>query len=289
MSSRATAWAWQQDVPAVPKLVLLSLADHADRDANSCFPSRKTIAAECGVTASTVTRALATLEESGLIRRAERFRDNGSQTSNTYDLLVTPCAERAGGGAHSAQGGCAERSPHNLSVEPNTPSSPPEGDPVQSVFEHWQRVMRHPGAVLDDSRRRVIEKALRIATVEECLRAISGCSRSDFHMARGRYKGQRRQDHLSLILRNREKIEQFMEGVAQTAGRLGADGFTSSAQADKISEHKRNVLRAFDLAGSAEAQRSGDESERWLDQHGIRVVRVDGERPTFSGPGGSGS
>jgi hypothetical protein len=144
--------------------------------------------------------------------------------------------------------------------------------------------MGHEGAVLDDARRRVIVRALRIATVKECCRAITGCSRSEFHMAKGKHAGQRRQDHLSLILRNRENIERFMEGVPERAGVAGADGFTSSALDAKIREHKRTVLQAFDLAGSAEAQRKGDESEQWLAQHGIRVVRSPGERPAFASP-----
>lgn len=283
MSSRATSWAWGQDVPAIPKLVLLSLADHADREANSCFPSRKTIAAECGIGASTVTKAIHLLEEKGLLERVERHRENGSRTSNEYSLKVgTPCSDVAGPPAPTEQAPCSERAPHNQLSEPITPSSPP--DEVEIVFEHWRRVMAHPQAILDDSRRRVIEKALKIATADECKRAISGCSRSDFHMARGKYKGQRRQEHLSLILRNRENVERFMEGVPETADSSSADGFTSSARDAKIKEHKRNVLRAFDLAGSAEARESGDESERWLAQHGIRVVRESGERPTFSSP-----
>lgn len=69
------------------RLVLQCLVLHGNRD-GECFPSIKTIAAECGYGVSTVKRALDELLEAGYIQKEARFdeRKNGGQTSNLYTL-----------------------------------------------------------------------------------------------------------------------------------------------------------------------------------------------------------
>ena len=68
-------------------LVLQCLVYHANQE-GTCFPSIKTIAAECGYGLSTVKRALNDLCEAGYIEKTIRFdeRKNGGQTSNLYTL-----------------------------------------------------------------------------------------------------------------------------------------------------------------------------------------------------------
>lgn len=81
--------AFQSDLKPRARLVLNCLVLHCNKD-GECFPSIKTIAAECGYGASTVKRALSDLLESGYIEKQARFdeRKNGGQTSNFYTLLV---------------------------------------------------------------------------------------------------------------------------------------------------------------------------------------------------------
>ena len=69
------------------RLVLQCLVLHCNQ-AGECFPSIKTIAAECGYGVSTVKRALGELLEAGYIQKEARFdeRKNGGQTSNLYTL-----------------------------------------------------------------------------------------------------------------------------------------------------------------------------------------------------------
>ena len=52
-----------------------------------CWPGIRTIAADLGLSRSTVKRALADLEKHGYIEKERRYRDNGSSTSNLYKLL----------------------------------------------------------------------------------------------------------------------------------------------------------------------------------------------------------
>ena len=51
-----------------------------------CYPARKTIAAECNISASTVDRALAELASTGLIKKVNRKNVIGGKTSNMYYL-----------------------------------------------------------------------------------------------------------------------------------------------------------------------------------------------------------
>jgi predicted transcriptional regulator len=52
----------------------------------SCSPSKATIAKECNISISTVTRALATLVREGFIEKSERFRNDNGRSSNLYTL-----------------------------------------------------------------------------------------------------------------------------------------------------------------------------------------------------------
>ena len=66
--------------------VYMYLKDHADSE-RRCWPGIRTIAAELGLSRSTVKRALDDLSKAGLIAREPRWRENGSLSSNLYWLL----------------------------------------------------------------------------------------------------------------------------------------------------------------------------------------------------------
>lgn len=51
-----------------------------------CWPGIKTIAADLGLSRSTVKRAIADLERHGYMEKEHRYRDNGSFTSNLYRI-----------------------------------------------------------------------------------------------------------------------------------------------------------------------------------------------------------
>lgn len=263
------------------RLVLLVLADCAHEDGTGAWPSVQTVADKARLSKRQVQRCLKDLQASEAI-----VKDGTSQAGTTCwtvvmrgDNLSPRQDDTVTSGAESDVVNVTQTV---IEEEPSKePPSPSPEDPILVIFEHWCKVMDHPRAQLDFKRRRVIQGALKIATLDECLRAINGCATSDFHMARGEYKGRSRYDTLSLILRNRENIERFVEMAPQTADPRAVDGGTSSALAVRIREAKRTILAAYDLAGSDEAVRKGDESERWLAQHGIRVVRRAGERPAF--------
>lgn len=84
---------------------------------------------------------------------------------------------------------------------------------VRRVFEHWVRTMSRPITVkLTPERRQKIQQRLRDGyTASDMIKAIDGCAGSDFHMARGEYRGGKKYDDLTLILRNGSKLEWFRD------------------------------------------------------------------------------
>ena len=89
-------------------------------------------------------------------------------------------------------------------------------DVVRRLFQFWLGVMgKDPKrTILSPTRQRKIEGRLKdgYADPEGMIKeAILGCAGSDFHMARGRYHGQKRYNDIELICRSPEKLEAFAE------------------------------------------------------------------------------
>ena len=83
MSIKVMAWAWEQEIKPITKIVLLALADHADDD-GICWPGIKSIAAKCGLHRVSIQRHIAELIDSGMLKKEFRTAENGRQTSNLY-------------------------------------------------------------------------------------------------------------------------------------------------------------------------------------------------------------
>jgi len=87
VSIQAVAWALEQDLPARPKLVLVSIANHADHTNGYCWLKAETIAAEAACTVRSVYRFVGGLRRNGYLRRAPRKGADGKQRANDYWLL----------------------------------------------------------------------------------------------------------------------------------------------------------------------------------------------------------
>ena len=104
MSSILVGLALQiEDLTAHEKLILISLADNANREGN-CFPNITTIAKNACCSRSTAKRSVKHLAEMGWLVVIENFRD-GRQTSNTYQLNL---AKLGGGVTVNPRGGHSE-------------------------------------------------------------------------------------------------------------------------------------------------------------------------------------
>ena len=81
MNGHPTTWAYDQEVRGFSLLVLLALTDYAGMKNKPPFPSYETLAAKCGISRSTVIRALSKLEKAKLVTKEKRFNK-----SNIYHL-----------------------------------------------------------------------------------------------------------------------------------------------------------------------------------------------------------
>lgn len=85
MSFHVLPWAWAQDLPMGGKLLLVKLADQANDD-GECWPSKRKLIEDTGLSSTTVKRWLRQLAEDGLISRSDRRDASGRSRSNLYTL-----------------------------------------------------------------------------------------------------------------------------------------------------------------------------------------------------------
>ena len=76
---------YHSDLSHRARAVYMYLEDHVDSEGR-CRSGIRTIAAELGLSRSTVKRALTNLEQHGYLQKIPRYRDNGSSTSNLYAI-----------------------------------------------------------------------------------------------------------------------------------------------------------------------------------------------------------
>lgn len=166
-----------------------------------------------------------------------------------------------------------------------------EPDDALAVWAVYVATMKPRGVtdqVLPAQERKLINEALKVATVQECSTAIRGCFASDFHMQRGRYanaKG-RRYNRLSDILRGkqgkrttRESIDLFIEYTAKSGGQSSG----TSVDAAKLRQAKQAVRDHAEFPGDENVADRGRRAEAWLIQQGFTVSR-EGEQITFVPP-----
>jgi hypothetical protein len=65
-----------------------TLQRYADKDSGQCHPSRKTLAEKCGLSLSSLDRALIELIELGAVKKKQRVSSNGDWTSNIYTVIT---------------------------------------------------------------------------------------------------------------------------------------------------------------------------------------------------------
>jgi DNA-binding FadR family transcriptional regulator len=64
--------AWNKDLRAAQKIVLMALADAAAQSTGECYPSVRVLSAKCGLSASAVRTQIKALETAGLVEVVSR-------------------------------------------------------------------------------------------------------------------------------------------------------------------------------------------------------------------------
>lgn len=155
------------------------------------------------------------------------------------------------------------------------------------VWATYARVMK-VRRVMDAGDVLTINAALKVASVEECQRAIAGCAASDWHMGRDPQTGGKSYKQLTQILKGkrggrttREQIDLFIE-IADKKG-AGSEGIDAVDQV-KLSRHKSAVMTAWEFPADDRAAAAGDEARLWLDKHGVEVVMDSTPGPNLGKP-----
>lgn len=87
MSIQAVGWALDQDLPARPKLVLVSIANHANHADGYCFLRVDTIAQEASCSPRAVHNFISALIRNGFVRKQQQRAADGRQRCNDYWIL----------------------------------------------------------------------------------------------------------------------------------------------------------------------------------------------------------
>lgn len=90
MSITLMSRVWETALPSTQKMVLLALADNANDQGRSCFPSVKLLSEKCTITPRAIQKNIATLEEASLITRKVRIN-----VTSEYILNVKLISELA--------------------------------------------------------------------------------------------------------------------------------------------------------------------------------------------------
>jgi len=92
----------------------------------------------------------------------------------------------------------------------------PQKDLVRDVFDHWRNVMGKGSAKLTNDRRNKIMSRIREGyTKDDLIKAIDGCSRSDWNMGRDPKSNGKFYNELELIFRNGTNVEKFIANLDQ--------------------------------------------------------------------------
>lgn len=99
---------------------------------------------------------------------------------------------------------------------PERRKEPRASQDVQDVFAHWQRVMHHPQAKLDEKRAKAIGRRLADGyTVAELRQAVDGCRNSPHHMGQNDQRAV--YDDVELICRDGAHVDKFIKLAAPVA------------------------------------------------------------------------
>jgi hypothetical protein len=139
MTLAATAWALdQENISTTEKIVLVVLAEYTNPDSNEVWPSHKTIQRRTSIKCkSTLTKALKSLEEMGLIRKTRRTDSRGRDTSNLYELMV--------GGVYSVDPrGSNDYTQGGLTTRPSYRTDKKEQTIEQEYVRFWEFFNSYP-------------------------------------------------------------------------------------------------------------------------------------------------
>jgi DNA-binding transcriptional ArsR family regulator len=197
VSLEATNIVWASKLTGSRKLLLLRLADYADKDGGSVYPSVQSLAAACGLSERAVQYTRRALEEEGLLvvvanakggrGKAREYRIDLERVQSITSVKGADIARK--GASHSTKG-CnttqervqpgAPHPPEEPPEEPVTPIAPPPVrlDELAEAVAEWNAMAADCGLakvqILSDTRKAALRRRLTEAGGIEGWRYVMG-------------------------------------------------------------------------------------------------------------------
>jgi len=118
------------------RVVFTEICVYAD-ERGQCFPKRKLLADNIQMSMDSVDRFIVELETAGLLTKTKRNREDGSLTSNLYQIMVLPLGSRTHAPTPSRTHATAELNP--LRTKPTVTETSSEYKIVSSLEEEEKR------------------------------------------------------------------------------------------------------------------------------------------------------
>lgn len=203
------------------QVIFLWLCDHSD-DTMQSFPSRKTLAAECGVSIRTFDRGMQELVNKGFIVKSARY--NGTeQTTNLYEVVIFAQSSdnSAGGGVKSALGGdknSTQNSTHltqpiELNTITNVIVSAKANEPTVSDFFYLlvTRLGFSEQVRFTAKRHDLLKRRLKTFKPSEIVKAADAIATDPY--LQGDNPSGRRYGDIDYLLRSDEQVDKFLQTV----------------------------------------------------------------------------
>lgn len=145
------AWAVDQPVKGLGKLVLLLLANYASNKEGLCFPNQNEIAEQCGITDRAVRTWLKKLEAEGYISRTKRQRVDGSRTSDLISINLRKTSPELGSGRTQSNRNETTIQPERRSYPKNKPITEPITKRLSS--NRWEGLSEALGSTIKELHR----------------------------------------------------------------------------------------------------------------------------------------
>ena len=229
MSIQAMMWVFDHSkAKGNARLVLLAIANHVSDDGEGwCYVS--TILREANCSYAAYRRVTNELIEAGELARS--VNDGAGLRSTRPDAKPNhwefphltgrgahsehPVADRPArsarpaGRAKGASRALPSKEPLEEPLVELALDLPAVVDPVVTVWDTWRTLTGHHRAVLDDKRRRRIQRALKTFPLEDVLAAVQGWQHSPWH--RGENPNRTVYDDIGTLLRDAAQIEKMRD------------------------------------------------------------------------------
>lgn len=271
---------------------MLTALTHIVLFEDSDFPSLKRLAARLQLSESTVRQATYRLQIRGLIVCTKRYVDNGSQTSNTYELCVAdagrciaPASADTGDGSAAAAGSDApslaqRRRTTRPTPEPAIISKPDRPDDAPDAPETGSpRPERHDAA-------KAVKGGAPAMQGERLASPATGVTRQDIALARDRARRGRTRTHKPIEAWNARDLAMAWQQRLRDAGNKtdlgGLDALASRFRELQKAGVNNQHLDAMSAAYFADPRRRsrptrGDEFRRFISDSAALLEQV---RPT---------